>query len=114
MKLSVLTLVHGIFFFGRKRKGKSKVEDVVEYDDLLCRFVKDGSGKKIGETISVDDDVLIIKSGSGFLGVPLKHVEEDGKTLLVKGLIDFDKAFEIGERWRRNAFRMLEEGEDGF
>jgi len=74
--------------------------------------VKDGSGRKIGESVSVDEDVLIIKSKERFLGVPLKHVEDEGKTLLVKGLVDLDKAYEMGERWRKNSFHTVEETED--
>jgi len=67
----------------------------------------DGAGKKLGESVSVNDDVLIIKSGSRFLGVPLKHVEPLEKTILVKGLIDFTKAYELGEKWRKESYREM-------
>jgi hypothetical protein len=69
--------------------------------------VVDGSGKKLGESVSVDHDVLIIKSGTFFLGVPLKHVETGEKTLVVRGLVDFTKAYELGEKWRKESYREL-------
>ena len=105
-----------IFIFGDKRK-KQKESTQENYDHLLCRFVLDGAGRKIGESIAVDEDVLIIKSGTKYLGVPLKHIEEEKKTLLVKGLVEQDKAEIMGEKWRRESFKDIEQckgNEDGF
>jgi len=79
---------------------------------LLCRFVVDIKGNKIGESVAVNDDIIIVKAGSRYLGVPLKHVEEEEKTLLVKGLVDFDKAEEIGERWRKESFHEIDHHEN--
>ncbi|MCK5112022.1 MAG: hypothetical protein KAQ84_00635 [Thermoplasmatales archaeon] len=110
----------GIFFFTRKKSKKIEDEPDQEHDNLLCRFVTDGAGRKIGESVSLDEDILIIKSGDKFLGVPLKHIEEEGKTILVKGLVDFDKAYEMGEKWRKESFREINQKEksegkkDGF
>jgi len=75
----------GIFFFSiKKRKKKNEAADEeFDGDNLLCRFVLDGFGKQIGESVAIDDDIIIIKAGSKYLGVPLKHVEEEEKTLLV-------------------------------
>lgn len=100
-----LESIGGLFFFSRK---KNKIDDESEEEEnhrnnLLCRFVLDGRGRKIGESVALDDDIVIIKSGSKYLGVPLKHVEEDEKKLLVKGLVDFDKAKEMGEKWQRES-----------
>lgn len=89
---------------------ENEAEDT--YDNLLCRFIIDGSGRKIGESVAVDDDIMIIKTGKKFLGVPLKHIEEKGKTLLVKGLVDFDKAYELGEEWRKESFREINQQDE--
>ena len=97
----------GIFFFTRKKSKKIEDESDREHNKLLCRFVTDGTGRKIGESVSLDEDIVIIKSGDKFLGVPLKHIDEDGKTILVKGLVDFDKAYEMGEKWRKESFREI-------
>jgi hypothetical protein len=108
----IYTLILGNIFFFNKRNNKSvETEEDEEKSNLLCRFVVDGSGKRIGESISLDGDIIIIKSQKTFLGVPLKHVEEKGKNLLVKGLVDSNKAIEIGEKWRKESFRELDNKE---
>jgi hypothetical protein len=98
-----------IFFFSRNKNRKKKdIEEEETYKkNLTCRFVLDGAGRKVGESVAVDNDILIIKSGKKYLGVPLKHIEEEEKTLLVKGLVEQDKAEVIGEKWRRESFREI-------
>ena len=96
-----------VFLFGGKQKNKNDTKSE-NNNHLLCRFVLDGSGKKIGESIAIDEDVLIIKSGTKYLGIPLKHIEEEKKTLLVKGLIDKDMAEIMGEKWRNESFKEID------
>ena len=105
----VLESIGGLFFFSRKKRKKNdEAEEEDSYrNSLLCRFVLDGLGRKIGESVAIDEDIVIIKSGNKYLGVPLKHIEEEEKTLLVKGLVDQDKAEEMGEKWRRESFREI-------
>ena len=105
-----LEFIGGIFFFYRgKHKKNDELNEEEEYKSrLLCRFVLDGAGRKVGESVAVDEDILIIKSGSKYLGVPIKHIEEEDKTLLVKGLVDKDKAEIMGEKWRRQSFREID------
>jgi hypothetical protein len=106
----LLTLDHvGVLFFFHRKKEFTEPEKPVENPDasMICKFVLDGTGRKLGESVSIDQDVLIIKSGSQFLGVPLKHVEPVGKTLIVKGLLDFTKAYELGEKWRKESYREM-------
>ena len=107
-------LVSGVLYI-KKQNGKRNEEFEKEEtmkNSLLCRFVLDGTGKKIGESVAVDGDIIIIKANSKYLGVPLKHIEEEEKTLLVKGLIDHDKAEEMGEEWRQNSFREINQMEE--
>ncbi|RLF42483.1 MAG: hypothetical protein DRN12_00090 [Thermoplasmata archaeon] len=87
---------------------KKKEEGTSKEEDLICRFVVDGAGREIGESITLKEDILIVKKGKKFLGIPVKHIEDKGSTLLVKGLIDLEKAEELGERW------LKKEGFDGF
>ena len=110
--ISFAEVVGGIFFFSRKKRKVEESEEPSQESELLCRFVLDGAGRNIGESVAVDNDILIIKSGSKYLGVPLKHIEEEGKTILVKGLVDQDKAELMGERWRQESFSEMrhEEG----
>jgi hypothetical protein len=79
---------------------------------MICRFVLDGIGRKIGESVAIDEDVLIIKSRNKYLGVPLKHIKEDGKILLVKGLVDQFKAESMGEKWRQENFKEINYTDD--
>jgi hypothetical protein len=106
-RLLVTAKYHGVYFFTRKKEPAGKKKLVDADPSLLCKFVVDGTGKRIGESVSVDKDVLIIKAGTLFLGVPLKHVEAGEKTLVVKGLIDFSKAYEMGEKWRKESYREM-------
>jgi hypothetical protein len=103
----ILFDIGGLFF--RKRKKKEELEEKEAYNNrLLCRFVLDGSGRKIGESVAIYNDILIIKSGIKYLGVPIKHIEEEGKILLVKGLIDQNNAEIMGEIWRRESFEKID------
>lgn len=103
-------------------RGSSHITDDLddESNRLLCRFVVDGTGKRIGESIGINNDILILKSGSRFLGIPLKHIEEQETMLLVKGLVDLKKAYELGEQWRNESTGVVledievEEDADGF
>jgi len=113
------TKIGNIYFFKKsKNKKKDEIdESEIQNEKFLCRFVLDGSGSKIGESIAIDEDVIIIKTNDTYLGVPLKHVDQDGKTLLVKGLVDRGKAQEMGEKWRAESFQKIkypEEDKDGF
>jgi Family of unknown function (DUF5749) len=104
--------IGNIFFFNKKKEGTEPQKTPENVGpSMICKFVVDGSGKKIGESVSIDHDVLIIKSGSLFLGVPLKHVEPVEKTLMVKGIFDFTKAYELGEKWRKESYREMKKHE---
>jgi len=97
-----------VFLFNKKKESIDSVKTPEITDpSMICKFVLDSTGKKIGESVSVNQDVLIIKSGSLFLGVPLKHVESGEKTLVVKGIFDFTKAYELGEKWRKESYREM-------
>ena len=111
--------IAAIFIFSKRNR--KRIEEIEEEESakekLLCRFVLDGTGIKVGESVAIDEDIIIIKSKNTYLGVPLKHIEEEGKTLLVKGLVDHDKAEIMGEKWRRESFQKIDhdQGEkDGF
>ena len=102
--------IGGVFFFsGIKQKKKDKSKDFEsQNNNLLCRFVLDGLGVKLGESIALNDDIIIIKNGKKYLGIPLKHVEEDENKLIVKGLVDKKKAIEMGEKWLKFSYKNVE------
>jgi len=70
--------------------------------NLLARFVVDSEGRKIGESISFYEDMLIIKKNSDYYAIPLKHVELKGGKILVKGIIQWNKAKELAKEWLKN------------
>ena len=111
--LKIISANFGVFLFNKKKNKEKEEENNHMENTLLCRFVTDHSGKKIGESVSIDEDIMIIKSGSRFLGVPLKHIEEQEKTIVVKAIIDFDKAYEMGEKWRKASLRELDSDSEG-
>ncbi len=102
--------IGGVYYFsGINRRREEKYFDYEnDKNNLLCRFVLDGLGVKIGESIALNDDILIIKNGKKYLGIPLKHVEEDGDELIVKGLVDKKKALDMGEKWCKFSFNNIE------
>jgi hypothetical protein len=98
-----------VFFFSGIKRKKEQINNENENNEnsLLCRFVLDGLGLKLGESIALNEDIIIIKNGKKYLGIPLKHVEEDGAKLIVKGLVDKKKALEMGEKWRNLSLNII-------
>lgn len=76
-------------------------------EDLLCRFVVDREGNRMGESISIDEDILIIKKGEKYLGVPLKHIEDSGEAIKIKGIIEWDRMEEMGEEWKKKSLDLM-------
>ncbi len=66
---------------------------------FLAKFVVDSHGKRIGESISIFEDLLIIKKGEKFYAIPFKHVEMKGNEIHLKGIIQWDKAEDLARRW---------------
>lgn len=66
---------------------------------LLVRFVKDAQGNAVGETVSADGDLIIIKQGSTYKAVPASHLEESGPNLVVRGVLDWTQAERLGAEW---------------
>ena len=66
----------------------------------IARFVVDLQGKRIGESISIFEDMLIIKKGEKFHAIPFKHVEMRGDEIHVKGVVQWDKAEQLAKRWK--------------
>lgn len=95
------------FFLFQKKKQSIKNTDTVE-EDIIARFVISGNGTKIGETVALHDDLLIVKNSEHFLGIPLKHIEVVGTRVFVKGLMDKDKAIQLGEKWRRSTYKEIQ------
>lgn len=66
----------------------------------IAKFVVDTDGKRIGESISVFEDMLIIKKGEKFYAIPFKHVEVVGNEIHLRGIVQWDKAESLAKRWK--------------
>jgi hypothetical protein len=69
---------------------------------LLSRFVADKNGDRIGESISVYKDLLIIKKDGDYYAVPLKHVDMEDDEIHVKGVVQWEIARKMAEEWKQN------------
>ena len=69
---------------------------------MLSRFVVDKEGRRIGESISVYKDLLIIKKNGKFYAIPLKHVEVSEEELYIKGVVQWDIAEKLARGWKKN------------
>ena len=93
-----------IFQKSPKKDISHTYEDIT---DMLARFVINSQGEKIGESIAVYHDILIVKDKDVILGIPLKHVSFEGKKLLAKGLIDTTKAKKLGDTWKKESYKEI-------
>jgi len=80
-------------------------EDPHEF--LLSRYVVNRQGKKVGESIGVEKNHIILKHGKKFYSVPFEKVQEKGRDLLLNGKVDWTIAGAKGERWRKKSFDMI-------
>ena len=90
-----------MIFNGFRSNKRNRKDQQALKDSLLCKFVFDGMGHPIGESVSIDKDLIIVKADDSFLGIPLKHIESDGNKVIVRGLVDRKNAKILGERWRK-------------
>lgn len=80
--------------------------------DLLSRFVEDAKGERVGETVGLDGDLVIIKSGTTYKAVPRKHLTLEDDVFKVHGVVSWDEAERLGAEWRKKQHRVVEYSED--
>ena len=68
---------------------------------LVSRFVVDKKGNRIGETISIEGDLVIIKKEKKYLAIPLKHIEASKDQVRIRGIVEWDNAIKMGEQWEK-------------
>lgn len=78
----------------------------------VARVVTADDGERIGESLSVAGDHVIVKDPEGFLAVPLAQVAESGDGLVVRDL-DWDAARARGGDWAKEHEDPLEFDGDG-
>ena len=68
---------------------------------LVSKFVVDKKGNRIGETISIEGDLVIIKKEKKYLAIPVKHIEESKDQVRIRGIVEWDNAIKMGEQWKK-------------
>ena len=81
---------------------EKKKEDISE--SLIPRFVINKNGERIGETIGMDGQRIILKKDSDFYSIPVSVLDEHLGELIIEKDIDWEKAKALGERWRKKSF----------
>ena len=76
-------------------------------EKMLLRFVEDEKGARVGETVAVEGDQMIVKAPGGFLAVPTSQLSESGAGLKLTGTFDEAAAKSAGEAWRVKSHKVI-------
>ena len=66
----------------------------------VSRFVVSNEGTRIGESVAIFNDLLIIKKQEDYYAIPLKHVEQKNNEIHLKGVVQWDKAKTLAQEWK--------------
>lgn len=81
------------------------------HESLILRFVTDEQGERLGETVSLDGDRVILKVKDGFVSVPASKIKDQGGNLQLDFGVDWDEARRLGEEWRARSHKVIEYSE---
>ncbi|MBW3581908.1 MAG: hypothetical protein KY455_02310 [Euryarchaeota archaeon] len=84
-------------------------EDLTE---ILSRFAEDEKGHRIGETVGMDGDLLILKEGKTYRAIPYDAFRREGETLILVRPVDLVAAEKRGEEWRERQHRVVTYSEE--
>lgn len=79
---------------------------------LVAREVLDEQGQRVGETVRVEGDEVVLKREGGFAMVPRAALRDDGNRLRAEG-VDWVAAAVKGEAWRRRHEDTMEYDDKG-
>lgn len=75
--------------------------------DVLSRFVFDAAGEKVGETVAMDGDKVIIKHGATFSAVPRRSLSEGDEGFNLAADVDLDAARAAGADWKARQHKEI-------
>lgn len=93
------------------RKKKSWIDEPM--DEYLSRFVLNTDGERIGETVGIDGERIIMKREEDFFSIPKDAIEEKYGDLLLSKPIDWEESKALGEQWREKSYNKIEYDEEG-
>jgi hypothetical protein len=79
---------------------------------LVAREVRDEGGRRVGETVRVEGDEVVVKQEGAFLMVAKANLHEDADKLRAEG-VDWDAARAKGEAWRQRQEDVMRYDEKG-
>lgn len=81
-----------------------------ELTDVLSRFVNDQSGERIGESVGMDGDRVIVKTKKEppYLALPRAALSEKDDAFQVTGEVDWEEAAREGGDWEKRQHRVVE------
>ncbi len=88
------------------RKSEEHENDSADY---LCKFVL-LDGEEIGESITVDDDCLLVKHESEILGIPLDCIIAVSEEIVI-GKFNKKEARKIGKKWKDKCAAEIKDDE---
>lgn len=96
------------------RDAKAKDRDGPPPLDLtyVARVVTGTDGERIGESLCLAGDRVIVKDEEGFLAVPVAQVAESGEDLVVRD-VDWDRARRLGGDWAKEHHDPIELDDEG-
>jgi len=77
---------------------KKSKEHENDSSDYMCKFVL-LDGEKIGESIALYDECLLVKQGSDIFGVPMDRIIAVSEEIVV-GKFNKKESIKIGKRWK--------------
>lgn len=88
-------------------------DEEVENASLLSRFVLNAKGETVGETLSIDDEHVVLKKDGRFFVVSPEHVLAKDGMLIADANIDWDEAGRAGDAWRETSEDRIEYDAEG-
>lgn len=77
------------------------------HESLLLRFVQDESGQRVGETVAIDGDRVVVKTPAGFVEVPAAKLQAKGDAVRLESGVDWDEARRLGDAWRERSHKVI-------
>jgi len=104
--MSVKSKILGLF------KSADEGEGEIPKVDYLCKIVK-CQGKKIGESITADEERLLVINKKEVLAIPLEKVVEVSEENIIVGKFNKREAKKTGKSWKKAAADKLKFDERG-
>lgn len=74
---------------------------------MLLKFLVDENGVRRGETVALEGEGFVVKSGDAFYIVPKVLVADAGAQLALKGPLDWEAARREGDAWRERSHKVI-------